>query len=599
MRFSKLYEKKLFRQLKNYRMPNEIEESSREVSPALDDNRKKKWMACMILLLVNLLNYMDRYTIVGVLSKLKPFFDMSDKQEGFLQTVFIAFYMVFAPLFGYLGDRYNRKLLMITGISIWILAVFASTFCEEGHYYAFLLCRGVVGIGEASYATIAPTVLSDLFSGVQRSRVFMIFYFAIPVGSGLGFITGSKISTATESWQWGVRFSPFIGIACLALMIFLLEEPVRGGSEGARQNEDKASLLEDIKYLLTVPTFKLTTLAATANLFAVGTMSWWTPNFIGYAYGTIERKAKIPDDERDRISTIFGIITCAGGLFGVTCGSLISRAWKNGNSFFRNRASEKADVYVCAISMFTALPFLFLAIFIAEHSVNASLILIFFAVFSMCLNWAVNVDVLMYVVVANRRATALAVQTLISHAFGDATSPYIVGVLSDWFRGDEISIAAHFFALQKALYFPSFMLVFAGAFFLAASFYVEKDRKEALFQMDAPDEWDIGNPDDMDSLINAGTHPEIEQQHQHPKQRPSFNSSIDDNNDDLEILETDDEDDEMNDDRCTIRFEETSSRQKGGADAPDARLETSSLSDEADEWDVQKRETGEEEDEVF
>lgn len=79
-----------------------------------------------------------------------------------------------------------------------------------------------------------------------------MFYFAIPVGSGLGFISGSSISQATDSWQWGVRFSPIIGIACLGLMLWLLDEPVRGACDGARQNGDEADLIGDIKYLMSM-----------------------------------------------------------------------------------------------------------------------------------------------------------------------------------------------------------------------------------------------------------------------------------------------------------------------------------------------------------
>ncbi|CAL2037781.1 unnamed protein product [Caenorhabditis brenneri] len=478
-------------------MPNEIEENS-----VLENSGKKKWITCAILLLVNLLNYIDRYTIVGTMTRLATYFEINDKDQGLLQTVFIVFYMIFAPLFGYLGDRYNRKMLMISGISVWILAVFASSFCGEKHFLLFLLCRGIVGIGEASYSTIAPTVLSDLFSGALRSRVLMMFYFAIPVGSGLGFMVGSWISLATDSWQWGVRFSPIIGIACLLLMFTLLEEPVRGACDGARQSGDDASWWDDCKYLYSVKSFFMVTAASIAALFSIGAMSWWTPKFLGYSYALIERIPKTPADEETRIATIFGIITCMSGILGVATGSVLSRAWRDGRSIFKNHASEKADVYICAYSMFIALPFLFFSILSAEYSMNLCLVLIYFAIMSMCMNWAVNVDVLMYVVVANRRASALAVQTMLAHMFGDASSPYLIGMLSDSFRGDDESNVARFFALQKALYLPTFLLVIAGAFYLAATFYVETDRREALFQMDAPDAYrDPNDPEDMDSLL--------------------------------------------------------------------------------------------------
>lgn len=50
------------------------------------------------------------------------------------------------------------------------------------HSWLFFLSRGVVGMGSASYSTIAPTVLGDLFVRDQRTRVLAIFYIFIPVG---------------------------------------------------------------------------------------------------------------------------------------------------------------------------------------------------------------------------------------------------------------------------------------------------------------------------------------------------------------------------------------------------------------------------------
>ncbi|KHJ86548.1 hypothetical protein OESDEN_13696, partial [Oesophagostomum dentatum] len=89
---------------------------------------RKKIFVVVILLSVNLLNYMDRFTIAGVLGRLQDYFYMNDKEAGILQTVFIAFFMVFAPICGYLGDRYNRKLIIIVGLSVWIVGVTLSTF---------------------------------------------------------------------------------------------------------------------------------------------------------------------------------------------------------------------------------------------------------------------------------------------------------------------------------------------------------------------------------------------------------------------------------------------------------------------------------------
>ena len=116
----------------------------------------------------------------GILELVKKAFDMNNSQLGLLQTVFVSSFMVFAPLFGYLGDRYNRKYVMVSGIFMWTCATLLGSFMTDS--YSFMVMRALVGIGEASYTTIAPTIISDMFVKEMRSKALAIFYFAIPVG---------------------------------------------------------------------------------------------------------------------------------------------------------------------------------------------------------------------------------------------------------------------------------------------------------------------------------------------------------------------------------------------------------------------------------
>lgn len=75
--------------------------------------------------------------ILGVLTDIQRYFRINDAQGGLLQTMFIVFYMIFAPLCGFLGDRYNRKWIMTVGIAIWVLAVFASSFVPANVSFFF------------------------------------------------------------------------------------------------------------------------------------------------------------------------------------------------------------------------------------------------------------------------------------------------------------------------------------------------------------------------------------------------------------------------------------------------------------------------------
>lgn len=71
---------------------------------------------------------MDFFFFIGVLTDVKKHFDIGDDKGGLLQTAFVVTYMLFAPLFGYLGDRYNRKIIMAFGVFLWSLTTMAGSF---------------------------------------------------------------------------------------------------------------------------------------------------------------------------------------------------------------------------------------------------------------------------------------------------------------------------------------------------------------------------------------------------------------------------------------------------------------------------------------
>ena len=117
-------------------------------------------------------------------------------------------------------------------------------------FWLFVLIRSFVGIGEASYSCVAPTIIGDLFTAEKRTRMLAIFYLAVPVGSGMGYIVGSNIAQLFGDWRWSLRFTPAIGILCVILLIFFVQEPKRGGAEGSNYETSKSSMFDDVLYLL-------------------------------------------------------------------------------------------------------------------------------------------------------------------------------------------------------------------------------------------------------------------------------------------------------------------------------------------------------------
>ncbi|KAI6213249.1 hypothetical protein M3Y94_00128600 [Aphelenchoides besseyi] len=406
--------------------------------------------------------------------------------RGFLQTVFVVGFMICAPICGYLGDRHNRKWIMVVGLSIWVTAVLASSFIPSNLWWLFIVLRGVVGVGEASYSTLAPTIIGDMFTGGVRSRILMFFYFAIPVGSGMGFGIARLMMNMTKDWRWSIRVTPIFGVLCILSLIFIIREPERGKAEkeqGAENVEYQitASYWQDVMYLLKNKTYIWLVIGSTSVVFVTGTMAWWSPNAFEHAVAAGQNLNKTQDLEtsyKTSISLIFGAILIVGGIVGVSVGVLWSNFWKNGRMCFKNHSCARADPLVSAIGSAIAVPFLCLGLHLVTVSLVAAWICVFIAITCLCLNWAVNVDLLLSIVLPNKRSLATGIQTLISHLFGDASAPYIVGLISDKIRGNDHSPKSNFHGLLSAFYLPTALLVVSSIAFGVAAYTFPRDKEK-------------------------------------------------------------------------------------------------------------------------
>ncbi|XP_030649482.1 protein spinster homolog 1 [Chanos chanos] len=442
-----------------------------EESPSGVSSRRAAWTVA-VLCYINLLNYMDRFTVAGVLPDIENFFKISDSNSGLLQTVFICSYMILAPVFGYLGDRYNRKFIMCGGITFWSIVTLASSYIQRDYFWALLLTRGLVGVGEASYSTIAPTIIADLFVKEKRTTMLSVFYFAIPVGSGLGYIVGSKVDEAAGDWHWALRVTPALGLVAVLLLLFVVKEPKRGAVEERPEHTlHRTGWVADMTALCRNKSFVLSTFGFTAVAFVTGSLALWAPSFLFRAAVFIGEKQpcrKDPCDASD--SLIFGIITCVTGILGVATGLMVSR--------YLRKKTPRADPLICASGLLLAAPFLYLSIVFAQISTVATYIFIFLGETFLSMNWAIVADILLYVVVPTRRSTAEAFQIVLSHLLGDAGSPYLIGVVSDSLKRSE-SYMWEFRSLQISLLLCSFVAVGGGAFFLATALFIERDRQRA------------------------------------------------------------------------------------------------------------------------
>ncbi|EPQ10239.1 Protein spinster like protein 1 [Myotis brandtii] len=414
-----------------------------------------------VLCYINLLNYMDRFTVAGVLPDIEQFFAIGDSSSGLIQTVFISSYMVLAPVFGYLGDRYNRKYLMCGGIAFWSLVTLGSSFIPREQFWLLLLTRGLVGVGEASYSTIAPTLIADLFVADQRSRMLSVFYFAIPVGSGLGYIAGSKVKDVAGDWHWALRVTPGLGVVAVLLLFLVVREPPRGAVERHSDSPplSPTSWRADVRALARNPSFILSSLGFTAVAFVTGSLALWAPAFLLRSRVVLgETPPCLPGDScSSSDSLIFGLITCLTGVLGVGLGVEISRRLRHSN--------PRADPLVCAAGLLGSAPFLFLSVACARGSIVATYVFIFIGETLLSMNWAIVADILLIV---------------LAHLLGDAGSPYLIGLMSDRLRRNwPPSFLSEFRALQFSLMLCAFVGALGGAAFLGTAIFIEGDRRRA------------------------------------------------------------------------------------------------------------------------
>ncbi|KAL2297248.1 hypothetical protein Nmel_016544, partial [Mimus melanotis] len=229
------------------------------------------------------------------------------------------------------------------------------------YFWLLVLSRGLVGIGEASYSTIAPTIIGDLFTKNTRTLMLSVFYFAIPLGSGLGYITGSSVKQVAGDWHWALRVSPLLGMITGTLILVFVPAAKRGNAEQlGGQLKARTSWLRDMKALIRNRSYVFSSLATSAVSFATGALGMWIPLYLHRAQvvqKTAETCSSQPCGTKD--SLIFGAITCFTGFLGVITGA--------GATKWCRSKTQRADPLVCAVGMLGSAIFICL-IFVAAKS---------------------------------------------------------------------------------------------------------------------------------------------------------------------------------------------------------------------------------------
>lgn len=211
------------------------EQHSGEASPY-------SWYVLGILVLVYVLNFVDRQILSILANDIKRDLSLTDADLGFLYgTAFAVFYALFGIPLGRLTDSWHRVRLMSFGLALWSAMTAVSGFSRTG--VQLTMARIGVGVGEATASPAAYSLISDYFPQRQRATALAIYSSGLFLGAGLSLLVGGLI---VEHWNaaypaggpmglvgWQAAFMA-VGLpgVFLALWVATIREPVRGAIDG-------------------------------------------------------------------------------------------------------------------------------------------------------------------------------------------------------------------------------------------------------------------------------------------------------------------------------------------------------------------------------
>ncbi|MBA2737623.1 MAG: MFS transporter [Pyrinomonadaceae bacterium] len=376
----------------------------------MNEKKSAVWFTLWVLFAINTMNFFDRQILGAVGEPIRKEFGLSDAALGALGTAFTLLYAFVGVPLGRLADRIGRKSILSVGVFVWSLLTVGSGLAQN--FWQIFALRLGVGVGEASCAPAATSLIGDLFPASWRAKALSIFMLGLPVGVALSFAVSGTIAK-----QYGWRAAFFVaglpGILC-AIAVLFIKEPRRGATEvhdiGAQKREGSP-----YKLILATPTMRWLIISGALhnfNMYAIG--AFITPFLMRYH--------EIDIQSANFVSMIvYGIMGAPGLLLGGFIGDAVMKRRTNGR------------MLVGAIAILFSIPFLFFALGRPGGDTSTFLVLMGLGVALMYFYYSTVYSTIQDIVEPGLRGTAMAVYFFAMYVLGASLGPYATGILSDFF----------------------------------------------------------------------------------------------------------------------------------------------------------------------
>jgi MFS family permease len=413
-----------------------------------------------LLFAINFMNFYDRQVVGAVGERIKQEWDLSDAQLSALTTAFVLLYAAVGVPLGHWADVGRRKYILAAGVFVW--SVFTALSGTAWGFAALFVFRLGVGVGEASCAPAANSLLGDLFAPEQRARAISVFMLGLPLGLGASYIVSGLIARATGGWREALYVAAAPGLV-LGLLALLLPEPERGASErgAAAHHRPEGST---IRAVLRIPTMRwIIASGALLNLTMYALGSFLTSFLIRYHHLDIDHANRFS-------SVIYGFGGGLGVLLGGWAGDRVAKRHIN------------LRLRLAALAMLVSAPCLWAAL---EQPAGAPW---HFAAFMLpgCLllyvYYSTVYATIQDIVPPAMRGTAMAVYFFVFYLF-TAVGLYAFGWLSDLLAKRAVdagatTVEARALGLHDAMYVLPALTAALVVVLWAASRTVQRDHEE-------------------------------------------------------------------------------------------------------------------------
>jgi predicted MFS family arabinose efflux permease len=374
--------------------------------------------ALAVLFAINLMNFFDRQILGAVGEQIRREWGLGDTALGALGTAFTLLYALVGVPLGRLADHGSRKHIVAVGVFVWSLLTAASGLARN--FWELFVVRLGVGVGEASCAPAAISLIGDLYRTQHRARATAVFMLGLPLGRGLSFLVGGYVAQ-----RWGWRAALFIaagpGLLC-ALAALFMREPARGGVEvhgiGTRRRPGSPYRL-----VLSIPTLWWIIVSGALhnfNMYALG--AFLGPFLIRYHRVSLAKAGLIA-------MSVYGL----SGIFGLFAGGIAADA------LHKTRANGRLVVATASIAV--CAPLMFLSLLRPAGDVLGFALLMGSGIGVMYAYYATVYSTIQDIVEPALRGTAMALYFGAMYLAGASLGPLGTGMMSDYFTSQAATAA--------------------------------------------------------------------------------------------------------------------------------------------------------------